>query len=448
MIETLADAAAALASGATTSVALTEAALARAADKAGEGARVFTHLAPAQALATAAAQDALRAAGRAASRFAGIPITIKDLFDVAGEVTSAGSTVLRSEPPATRTAHAIARLFSAGMVPVGRTNMTEFAFSGLGLNPHYGSPRAPWERSRGHIAGGSSSGGAVSVSDRMGFGAIGTDTGGSCRIPAACCGITGFKPTAKRIPQDGVLALSPTLDSVGALAADVTGCEILDAIMAGELYAPLPARPAKTLRLLLVQGFVLDHMDVPTESSIDRAVRKLAASGVTLVARELLSLENIVQANGNGGFASAEAFALHRHRLKKSAAAYDPRVAARIEAGGRMSATDYAELIWAREKIIAGFEAEMLGFDAIIMPTIPVRPPRIAELADDDAYRRANFLLLRNPSLINFLNGCAISLPCHEEGAPPAGLMIAAPAMQDKMLFAIARGIEALLRSG
>ncbi len=437
-----------LAQGLVTAGQLTEACLDAALNPAGEGARTFISIDAETARKIADTQDTLRKAGRAPNRFAGIPISIKDLFDVAGQATTAGSLVLRAAPPAPATAPAIARLFAAGLVPIGRTNMTEFAFSGLGLNPHYGTPRAPYDRKFGRIPGGSTSGGAVSVADGMALAAIGTDTGGSCRIPAACCGLTGFKPTAARIPTAGVMPLSPTLDSVGPIAADVASCAALDAIMAGVTYAPLQARPATSLRLLLAQDFVLDGMDIPTESSFDRACATLARQGITLVARPLASFAAIIAANQTGGFAAAEAYARHRTYLAQAYNSYDPRVAARIMAGATMSAADYAILTWARTTIIAQFAADMDGFDAVLMPTIPIQPPKITDLTDDNTYRRTNFLLLRNPSLINFLDGCAISLPCAPPGAPPASLMLAAPAMHDHRLLTTAHTVELCLDVG
>ena len=224
MIPTLAELRTALDEGRATSLTLTEAALARIADPAGEGARVFTRVYAGQARAAAGAADLLRGAGLARSAIDGLPISIKDLFDVAGETTMAGSVVLADAPPATDTAVIVRRLLAAGAVIVGRTNMTEFAYSGIGINPHYGTPRNPWDRETGRIPGGSSSGAAVSVTDNMAAAAIGTDTGGSVRIPAALCGLTGFKPTARRVPLDGALPLATRLDSIGPIAASVRCC--------------------------------------------------------------------------------------------------------------------------------------------------------------------------------------------------------------------------------
>jgi aspartyl-tRNA(Asn)/glutamyl-tRNA(Gln) amidotransferase subunit A len=442
---TFAEAAAALAAGTTTSRHLVEACLANINDLEGQGARAFVRVYGDQARASADAIDTLRQASRAPGPFAGIPISLKDLFDIAGEPTPAGSVILADAPPATATAPAIQRLLAAGLIPVGRTNMTEFAFSGVGLNPHYGTPLSPWDRAAGHIPGGSSSGAAVSVADAMALGAIGTDTGGSCRIPAALCGIAGFKPTARRVPLAGVLPLAPSLDSVGPLARTAACCATLDAIVAGEPDRILPPITIPGLRLLLPTNLAFANLDAPTEAALDRAVARLDDAGVLIDRAPLAAFDAINEAHAKGGFAAAEAYAWHRDLLASEFARYDPRVASRILAGADMSAADYFLLAQARRRIIRRFEAALAPYDALMLPTVPIAPPPIAAFAHDEDYRRLNFLLLRNPSAINFLDGCAISLPCHAPGAPPAGLMLAAPAMEDARLLAIAIAVEAAL---
>src|SRR5712672_4372866 len=252
--------------------ALVDQCLERIKDAAGEGPRTFLKVYGEDARMAADAYDALRRHGAAPSLFAGIPISVKDLFDVAGDVTTAGSVALRHAPPATRDATAIARLRAAGFIPIGRTNMTEFAFSGLGINPHYDTPRNAYDRQNGRIPGGSSSGAAVSVTDGMAFGAVGTDTGGSCRIPAALCGIVGFKPTAHRVPTQGAFPLSTSLDSVGPLAATVACCAVLDAVLAGEPAADLPAFPVNGLRLAVPQTMVLDNLEPAVARAFEAAL--------------------------------------------------------------------------------------------------------------------------------------------------------------------------------
>jgi aspartyl-tRNA(Asn)/glutamyl-tRNA(Gln) amidotransferase subunit A len=444
-MQTLAQLAAALATNATTSRALVEACLARIADPSGEGPRTFIRVYADQARASADAMDALRRANRAPSPYAGIPISIKDLFDIAGEPTPAGSKILANAPPATTTAPAIQRLLQAGLIPIGRTNMTEFAFSGVGINPHYGTPKSPWNRAEGHIPGGSSSGAAVSITDAMAYAAVGTDTGGSCRIPAALCGITGYKPTASRIALAGALPLSPTLDSIGPLANSATCCAAIDAILAGDPHRTLPTAQVSGLRLLLPTNIAFANLDAPTEAALDRAVARLDAAGALIDRRALPAFDQITEAQARGGFAPTEAYAWHRTLLATQAAQYDPRVASRILPGAEMSAADYFILTQSRARITAQFVSDMTPYDALILPTVPIAPPRISDFAADDAYRRLNYLLLRNPSAINFLNGCAISLPCNAPGAAPAGLMFAAPAHHDADLLALAIAIQSKL---
>jgi len=389
--------------------------------------------------------DALRRAGRAPSPFAGIPVSIKDLLDVAGEPTPAGSVILADAPPAAAHAAVVQRLLAAGLVLVGRTNMTEFAFSGIGINPHYGTPLSPYDRATGRIPGGSSSGAAVSVADGMALAAIGTDTGGSCRIPAAFCGITGFKPTARRIPLQGCLPLSPTLDSIGPLAPTVACCAAIDSILAGIPWAPLPERSVSGLRLALPTNVGLDFLDAPTERAIDRAVERLDRAGALIDRRRIAALDAIDGVHVRGGFAVPEAYAYHRQMLEDHAARYDPRVADRILPGATMPVADYIALCQARPGIIALFEAEMAPYDALLMPTVPIAPPPLAAFERDDSYRRLNAIILRNPAVVNFLDGCAISLPCHEPGTPPAGLMLVAPAMQDRTLLSLAEAVAGVV---
>ena len=443
-VHTLQQAALALEAGQTSSRDLVEACLDRIADPGGQGALAFTRVYADRARQAADGADLLRRAGRAPSRYAGIPISIKDLFDVTGEPTPAGSVILSGALPASRNAIIVDRVLQAGLILVGRTNMTEFAFSGVGINPHFGTPRAPWRREVGHIPGGSSSGAAISIADGFALGAIGTDTGGSCRIPAALCGIAGFKPTQRRVPLEGALPLSPTLDSIGPLAATAACCATLDAILAGEAERTLPAIRLAGLRLLLPTNLAFEHLDDRTEDALDRAVRQLDRAGIRIDRRPLKAFDNIAAAHANGGFAAAEAYAWHRTTLATDAGRYDPRVASRIMLGADMPAADYIVLTQARARIIAAFEADMAPYDAFILPTVPISPPAIADFQQDEAYRRLNFLLLRNPSMVNFLDGCAISIPCHDPGASPAGLMIAAPAMQDAHVLAIAVLMEQL----
>lgn len=435
-----------LAAGRTTSVELTQAALARACDPAGEGARVFTLLDSARALASAQASDLLRAAGLVRSPLDGLPISLKDLFDIAGQTTCAGSTLLRDAPPASRNALVVERLRAAGAVIIGRTNMTEFAYSGLGLNPHYGTPRNPWDRANGRIPGGSSSGAAVSVSDGMAVAAIGSDTGGSVRIPAALCGLTGFKPTARRIAMDGVLPLSTALDSIGPLAASVRCCAIVDAILAGEAL-DLPAAALLTdCSFAIPSDIALDDLDDRVAQAFETACSRLSAAGARIRHIAIPEFSALASLNARATFSAAEAWAWHRGHIAQNAAAYDPRVVSRIALGEKISAADYIDLVAARKRWIAAVERRIAPFDALLIPTVPQVAPRIDALEQDEhAYFRANGLMLRNPSLINFLDGCALSLPCHTSGSAPVGLMIAAAGGADRRVLALGLAVEAEL---
>ena len=436
----------ALAGGATTSRALVEDSLARITDPAGEGARAFIKVHTDAARAMADAIDTLRRAGRAPSRYAGIPVGLKDLFDITGEATPAGSRALAGAPPATANAPVVQRMLAAGFVPVGRTNMTEFAFSGLGINPHHGTPLSPWDRGSARIPGGSSSGTAVAVADGMVAAGLGTDTGGSCRIPAAFCGVVGYKPTARRVPIDGVLPLAPSLDSVGPLAPSVACCAAIDAILAGD--APTPTVPATLagLRLAVPENFGLDGMDSTVSAAFERALAVLSKAGARITRARFATFDAIPAVNAKGGFATAEAYAWHRTLLAEKGALYDPRVRARIERGEMQSATDYLELLVARRKLIGEFDTATRAFDALLLPTTPIVPPRIAELDDERDYHRLNQLILRNPAVGNFLDRCAISLPCHRPGEPPVGLMLMGETLGDARLFSIAAAVEAAIR--
>src|SRR6201994_3995969 len=265
-----------LEAGRTTARKLVEECIARIADPAGEGQRAFIHVDRDAALEAADAMDRLRKARAAPSRFAGIPVSIKDLFDIKGQVTRAGSRALEDSAPAAADAPVVARLRRAGFVVIGRTNMTEFAYSGIGINPHYGTPKGAWKRSEGHIPGGSSSGAAVSVLDGMAHGALGTDTGGSCRIPAAYNGLVGFKPTQRRVPLDGAVPLSSTLDSIGPLAQTVNCCAVLDAVLADEPIVAVQPRPIKGMRLAVPITVALDELEDDVARTFERALETLS----------------------------------------------------------------------------------------------------------------------------------------------------------------------------
>ena len=453
---TLAELAADLATGRTSSRALVEACLEKIEDPSGEGRRAFLHVDRGSARAQADAMDLLRSSGAAPSPYAGIPISIKDLFDITGQVTRAGSTVLANRPAATQDATSVARLRRAGFVLIGRTNMSEFAFSGLGMNPHYGTPRNPWERphtshadasTQGRVPGGSSSGAAISVADGMAHGALGTDTGGSCRIPAAFTGLVGYKPTAARVPRTGAIPLSTTLDSIGPIARSVACCATLDAILANDSPTNLTDRSLAGMRFAIPTTFVLEDTDADVAAHFERSLSRMSAAGARIERIDVPKFADIPSINAKGGFSAAESYTWHRPLIESQGAAYDPRVLVRIQRGATQTAADYIELLAARRAFIAAVKERIVRFDALLFPTTPVIPPRIAALQTDDEFFRVNGLVLRNPAVINLLDGCAISIPNHAEGEPPTGLMLACPGGQDHHLFRCAAAAEPVIRS-
>jgi aspartyl-tRNA(Asn)/glutamyl-tRNA(Gln) amidotransferase subunit A len=434
-----------LAAGRTSSRDLVERALARIADKSGEGARAFLQVNAESARADADHADALRKRGVRRSPVDGLPVSLKDLFDVAGEVTRAGSRVLQDSPPKRSDCPAVARLRAAGAVFIGRTNMVEFAFGGVGLNAHYGTPRNPWDRKTGRVPGGSTSGGAVAQADGMCAMALGSDTRGSIRQPAALCGVAGFKPTARRVPREGAFPLSTTLDSVGPLASSIACCAAYDAILAGEPSSCLAEIPAKGLRLLLPRSSALEDLDPEVEKAFQAALSRLSRAGAVIAEAPVPAFDRQADYFKGGGLAGAEAYHIHRPWLARLSE-YDPRVGKRVLLGKEISAADYVAILELRSAFIREVEALAMPFDAIVMPTTPCIAPPIADTeASEEAYFRWNFRIMRNTGLFNFLDGCAATVPCHEPGAAPVGLMIGGPAMSDRRVLAAAAAVERAL---
>lgn len=380
---------------------------------------------------------------------AGLAVSIKDLFDVQGQVTRAGSQALADSPAATRDCTAVARLRHAGAAFIGRTNMSEFAFSGVGVNPHFGTPANACSTSVLLIPGGSSSGAAVSVATGAAWIGLGSDTGGSIRIPAALNGIVGFKSTARLVPTDGAIPLSTTLDTVCALTRSVP-----DALLAHEILARRTVtRSSATLsfyRLGVPTSLMQDSLDPQVEKVWHRTLQTLRNAGAHLVELPLSELNQLQQIQATGGFSAAESYAWHATLLKEKGHLYDPRVAARINKGAAMSACDYIHLHQARGQWIQRMERAMAGFDAFLSPTVPLVAPAISTVAPgatrDKAFFETNTRLLRNPSVINMLDGCAISIPCHAPGELPVGLMIWAGALRDDSVLNAALLIEDALQ--
>ena len=381
---------------------------------------------------------------------AGLPVTIKDLFDFAGEVTTAGSVALADAAPATADALAVARLRAAGGVVVGRTNMSEFAFSGVGVNPHYGTPPNPCDGKTPRIPGGSSSGAAVSVATGAAFVGLGSDTGGSIRIPAALCGIVGFKNTARLTPLQGAYPLSATLDTVCALTHSVRDAVLAHEIQAARTVARDP-KPLSAYRLAVATTQMLDGVDATVARAFERSVRRLRDAGARVDEIPLAQIQDLGSIQSTGGFAAAESYAWHRQLLAREGSRYDPRVRLRIERGANMKAWEYIELQQARAAWIAQVEQALAGYDAVLSPTVPMVAPAIADVAPgaerDEAFFRTNALLLRNTSVVNMLDGCGLSLPCHVPGEQPVGLMVWHGAMRDDTILNLSLQIELLLSS-
>jgi aspartyl-tRNA(Asn)/glutamyl-tRNA(Gln) amidotransferase subunit A len=419
-----------------------EQALARIADPKGEGARACLTVYADEARAAAAAADARAANGVSLGPLDGVIVSIKDLFDVAGEKTRAGSKVLAEEAePAAADARIVRRLRSAGAVIVAKTNMTEFAFSSIGANPHFGTPGNPADRAR--IPGGSSSGAAVAAGDGMCEVAIGSDTGGSVRIPAALCGITGFKPTKRRVPTDGAFPLSFTLDSIGPLARGVTECADTDAVLAGVEPTPLAPAALDSLRFGLDEGLPLDDLDQHVAAAFAAAVKRLDHAGVRISTEKIAQFDEMNTVQAKGGIPPAEASAIHRDRMARRAADIDPNVRARIDRGGAMLAADYVETLRARDRLVRAFDDRVAMLDALIMPTCPIVAPTIAEVADQKRFFACHNLLIRNTAIGNFFNLCAISLPL--PSSLPVGLMLVGRHGSDRRLLRIAAAVEKAL---
>jgi len=422
-----------------------EAALARIGDPEGEGARACLTVYAQSARVEADAADARANSEISLGPLDGTIVSIKDLFDVEGEPTRAGSTFLAHAAPAAQDAPVVRRLRAGGAVIVAKTNMTEFAFSGIGLNPLYGTPGNPADRSR--IPGGSSCGAAVAVADAMCEIAIGTDTGGSTRIPAALCGIVGFKPSQWRLPTQGAFPLSFTLDSIGPMARNVADCALADAVMAAQEPRPLePARLAG-LRFGVAQGLPMKDLDRDVAREFAAATARLQSADVRLTEEAFPQFDAMLAINAKGGFAPAEAFAVHRDLIASHGPEYDPNVRARIERGRGLSAADYVLMSRERARLIREIDARLQELDALVMPTTAIVAPKISEVSTPETFGQNNMMLLRNTALANFFDLCAISLPLPRHAGLPVGLMLVSRNGQDHRLFAIAAAVEQLLAS-
>jgi aspartyl-tRNA(Asn)/glutamyl-tRNA(Gln) amidotransferase subunit A len=426
-----------------------EQALAHIADPKGEGARACLTVYAETARIAADAADARAVSGHSLGPLDGAVISIKDLFDVAGEPTRAGSKILAEEAaPAQADAPVVQRLRAAGAVIVAKTNMSEFAFSGIGANPHFGTPGNPRDRAR--VPGGSSSGAGVAVTDGMCDIAIGTDTGGSVRIPASLCGLVGFKPSRQRIPTAGAFPLSHTLDSIGPIANSVEDCAkadwvMADAIMAGGRFEPLAPMALDGLSFGVADGLPFDRLDDTVTQAFAAGVARLDKAGIRISHEALPLFDDMNAVNAKGGISPPEACAIHRDRINRRAADIDPNVLARIERGCAVTPDDYAWMMQERGRLVAAMDARLAALDALIMPTTSIVAPTIAEVEDRKIFAARNAAVLRNTSLVNFFDLCAISLPLPvPAGRMPVGLMLIGRNGQDRRLLEMAAAVMPL----
>ena len=423
-----------------------EAALAAITAAGDEGGHVFTRLHANKARAAARAADRRAASGQPLGPLDGRIVSVKDLFDVAGEATTAGSALLRDAAPAEHDALVVSRLRAAGAIIIGKTNMSEFAFSGVGLNPHYGTPGNALDTTR--IPGGSSSGAALSVARGMAEIAIGSDTGGSVRIPSALNGLVGFKPTQARIPREGAFPLSFTLDTIGPLCRSVQDAAATDCVLAGIADEALPQREVRGLRLGVPRGLLFREADGEVLAAVESALTQLAGAGAQVSDEDMDDLlGEPFHLQKRGTLVAAEAAWIHRDWIDSRPDDYDPIVLGRIRRGQALDAATYFGIQHARTALLPALDARMAGFDALVLPTVPVLAPPIEAARSEEAFLRINALLLRNPSVFNFFDLPALSLPLPRGGGLAIGLMLVGRRGQDRELLALGAAVERLLNT-
>jgi aspartyl-tRNA(Asn)/glutamyl-tRNA(Gln) amidotransferase subunit A len=419
-----------------------EEALARITDPKGEGARACLTVYADTARSAADAADARARAGLSLGPLDGRIVSIKDLFDVAGEPTRAGSKVLADSPPAKSDAPVVRRLRAAGSVIIAKTNMPEGAFSAFGANPHYGTPGNPADRTR--VPGGSTSGGAVSVADGMCEIAIGSDTGASTRTPAAFCGIVGYRPSQGRVPTEGAFPYAYALDAIGPLARSVVHCAAADSVIAGEEFRQVSPIPIAGLRFVIPQGPMLENLDETVAARFSTAVASIGAAGAHVSDERIALLEDMSVANRNGTFQVFESYAIHRELLEKRGQDYDPIAKSRFELGRDRSAADYLALLRERARLIPAMDAWLEDTDAVVLPTAKRVAPKISEFTTLDGFLAQQALFGSNTNWASFFNLCSISIPLPREAGLPVGLMLVTRHRHDHRLFRIAAAIERL----
>lgn len=410
--------------------------------------RVFSHVMETRAQAEADGAYQRATAGLRRHPLDGVPVSWKDLFDSAGTATSAGTLPLKNRIP-TRDAEVLARATRAGLVAMGKTNMTELAFSGLGINPHFGTPANAFDDRVERVPGGSSSGAAISVARGICAAAIGTDTGGSVRIPAAWNGLVGLKTTSGLLPLEGVLPLSHSFDTIGPLTRDVADAGAMLSVLAGQKYRPVEASDLSQAVFLLPGGVAWSDLDEGIALALEEAIRRLIHAGARIIEAPLPELEAIhalAWAPGKSRLV-AEAYANWHEILEAHGEMIFPPVHARVLAGAKLSATDLVAADSERRAITARYLAATAGYDGVLLPSVQITPPPIAQLiAGGPEYFKANLGALRNTTMGNQLGLCAITLPIgYDACGIPVGLMLQSAPYTEQKLLSLALAMETAL---
>ena len=414
---------------------------------------IYLRLTAGRARAEADAAHRRAQTGLRRSPLDGVPISWKDLYDSAGDVTGHGTPALADRIPA-RDATVLARATRAGLVCLGKTNQTEFAFSILGLNPKLGTPPNPFDETVNRLPGGSSSGAAVSLSRGLAAAAIGSDTGGSVRVPAAWNGLVGLKTSFGLLPLDGVLGLSTSMDTVGPLTHDVADAAALFAILDGRFGAgnrPAPDLAGADLsraHFALPATLVWNSLDPGVEAASRGAVERLRAAGGTIDETPVPEFDEAAALVDHlGPYHAAECHALWYDVIESRPELVYTPIRERIRSGAEMSATDAARVKQGLGEIAGRLHARIRRHGVLVMPTVAVSPPPIADLeAEIEVYRAANVASLRNTRLANYLACCALTLPCGRDGnGVPVGLMLMAPPGDEERLLRLGRAIEPVL---
>jgi len=410
---------------------------------------IFTQVTAARARKEAKAARARLRAGLPLSPLDGVPVAWKDLFDVEGRVTTAGSKALARNAPAREDAALIKAAGRAGLVLIGLVNMSEFAFSGIGLNPHFGTPRNPHDQKIARAPGGSSSGSGVVVATGLTTLAIGTDTGGSIRVPASFNGVVGYKTSSGHFPMDGAFPLSRTLDTLGPLADTVEDCMLADAALRGAVAPEARRGAVADLRLYVPETVVLEGCQPAVVANFEAAIDRLAGAGAKIERRPLPQLQAVQDLTARRGpLVSAEALHVHRERVSgPDAEIMDRRVVKRIRQGETMTAFDLVDVLHSRQRLIAEARAA-IGAAIVAFPTTPNVAMPIAPLeADDELFARENLKTLRNTALGNFLDWCGVAIPCGVDGdGMPTSLLLSAPHGRDAAVLSAALTAETIIR--